>query len=158
MPLVSRRRVPFALEHVPQVPAAVAAHNFGARHAEGPVLAPRHGPGDAVKIRRPPAPRRELVRRLVQRRLAPRARVDARRRLVLVELARAGRLGALFAEDAELLGREDGAPLLGGALVGVFRHGGGGGVVGFGGEEGREEGDGGHGGLEGFGGWSVEGG
>jgi hypothetical protein len=42
------------------------------------------------------------VPRLVQRRAAPRAPVHARRGVVLVVDARAGTLGALFAEDAEL--------------------------------------------------------
>lgn len=102
MPLVRRRVEPFSLKHVAQVPAAVAAHDLGPRHAKGAVLVPRHGARDAVEIGRPAAARVELVRGLVKRRVAAGAGVHARGGVVLVELAGAGGFGALFAEDAEL--------------------------------------------------------
>lgn len=85
-----------------EVPPAVAAHDLGPGHAERAVLVPRHGARDAVEIGRPAAARVELVRGLVQRRMTAGAGVDARRGVVLVELAGAGGFGALFAEDAEL--------------------------------------------------------
>ena len=61
---------------------------------------------------------------------------------VFVVLARVRRLGALFPDDAELLGREDGLPFVVGLLDRVGRH-----VFCGGGaaEEGAEEGDAGHG-------------
>ena len=102
MPFIRRRVKPFSLEHVAQMAAAVAAHDLGPRHAKGAVLVPRHGAREAVKVGRPAAPRVELVRGLVQRRVAAGTGVHARRRVVLVELAGAGGFGALFAEDAEL--------------------------------------------------------
>lgn len=103
VPLVRGRRVALALEHVAKVAAAVGAYDLGPCHAEGAVLMPRHGPRDAVEVGRPAAARLELVRGLVQGRLARGAGVDALGRVVLVVLAREGRLGALFSQDAELL-------------------------------------------------------
>lgn len=103
VPLVGGRVIALALEDVTEVAAAVGADDLGARHAKGPVLVARHGAGDAVVVGRPAATRAELVVGLVQGRLAPGAGVHARRGLVLVVLARAGGLGALLAEDAELL-------------------------------------------------------
>lgn len=61
------------------------------------------GARDAVEVGGPAAAALELVVRLVQRRVAAGARVDARVRVVLVVGAAAGRLRALFAEDAELV-------------------------------------------------------
>ena len=55
MTLVRRRIEPFALEDVAQVSAAVAANDLGPRHAEGAILVPRHGPGNAVEVGRPAA-------------------------------------------------------------------------------------------------------
>ena len=69
---------------------------------------------------------------------------------MLVVLARVGGLGALLAQDAELLRGEDGAPFVVGLVDRVRGHvGGGGGVLGGGAAEGAEEGaeggDAGHG-------------
>ena len=63
---------------------------------------------------------------------------------MLIVLAHVGRLGALLADDAELLGGEDGLPL---GICLLDRVVGGGGHVCFcaAGEEGAEEGEGGHG-------------
>lgn len=61
------------------------------------------GARDAVEVGGPAAAAAELVVRLVQRCVAAGARVHALLRVVLVELATARRLGALLAEDAELL-------------------------------------------------------
>lgn len=103
MALVGRRVEALALEDVAQVAAAVGARDLDALHEQAVVLEALDGARDAVKVGRPAAAALELVRRLVQGRVAPGARVHARRRRVLVELARAGRLGALLAEDPELL-------------------------------------------------------
>lgn len=103
MPLIRRRVKPFALEHMSQVSATVAAHDFGPDHAKRAVLVPCHGTWQAVKVGRPAAPGIELVRGLVQRGVAPGAGVDAGRGVVLVEFAGAGGFGALLAKDAELL-------------------------------------------------------
>lgn len=124
MPLVRGRREPLAFEDMTKMAAAVGAHDLGAGHAEAAVLVAGHGAGDAVEVGWPAAARRELVRGLVEGSVAPRARVDALAGVVLVELARAGRLGALLAEDPELLPIEDGAPLVSGALVGEGHFGG----------------------------------
>jgi hypothetical protein len=85
------------------VAAAVGAHNLGALHAEGAVAAAQHGARHGVEEGRPAAAAAELVRGAVQRGVAARARVGALRREVLVEGARVRGLGALLAEDAELL-------------------------------------------------------
>lgn len=77
MPLIRRRRIPLALEHMAQMAPAVAAHNLRARHAEGAVRVPRHGAGDAVEIGGPAAPGLELVRRAVEGRGAAGTGVDA---------------------------------------------------------------------------------
>lgn len=70
MPLVGRRRVPFPLEHMPQMPPAVGAQYLRPRHAERLVRVAHDGPGDAVKVRGPAAARLELVRRFVERGVA----------------------------------------------------------------------------------------
>jgi len=103
MPLVCRRRVPFALEDMAEVAPAVGAHNLGAQHAMRAVLVPLHGARDAVEVGRPAAARLELVRGLVERRVTAGARVDAFLSEVLVVLAREGRLRTLLSQDAELL-------------------------------------------------------
>ena len=70
MPLVRRRRVPLPLEHVPEVAAALAAGDLGARHAERGVGVPGHGAGEGVEVGGPAAAGFELVRRAVQGRVA----------------------------------------------------------------------------------------
>lgn len=102
MPLIRGRRIPLALEHMAQMPAAVATHDLRALHPKRTVGMSRHGPRQGIKVRGPSAPGLELVGRLVEGRIAPRAVVDPLRREVLVVFARAGPFGALFAEDAEL--------------------------------------------------------
>lgn len=101
--LVGRGGEPLALEDVAQVAAAVGAYDLDALHEHAGVLEALDGAGDAVEVGRPAAAALELVRRLVQGRVAPGARVHARGRGVLVELAGPGGLGALLAEDPELL-------------------------------------------------------
>lgn len=103
MALVCRGGEPLALEDVAQVAAAVGADDLDALHEHAVVLEALDGPRDAVEVGRPAAAAAELVRRLVQGRVAPGARVHARRGGVLVELAGPGGLGALLAEDPELL-------------------------------------------------------
>jgi len=101
--LVGRGGEPLALEDVAQVSTAVGADDLDALHEHAAVLEALDGTRDAVKVGRPAAAAVELVGRLVQGRLAARARVHARGGLVLVELAGPGGLGALLAEDPELL-------------------------------------------------------
>jgi hypothetical protein len=102
MPLIRRRIVSLSLKHMPQMAPTVTAHDLRPLHAKGAVRMPRHGTRDAVKVRGPPATALELMVGLIERRLAGGARVDARVRVMLVEFVGEGRLGALFAEDAEL--------------------------------------------------------
>lgn len=102
MAFVGRGGEPLALEDVAQVPAAVGADDLDALHEHAGVLEALDGARDAVKVGGPAAAAVELVRRLVQGRVATRARVHARRGLVFVELAGPGGLGALLAEDPEL--------------------------------------------------------
>lgn len=101
--LVGGRGEALALEDVAQVASAVGADDLGAGHAKGVVRMAGHGARDAVKVGGPAASRLELVRRLVQRRLAAGARVDARLRVELVILAGSGGLCALLPQDSELL-------------------------------------------------------
>ena len=103
MPLIRRRRVPFPLKHVPQMPAAIRADNLGARHAKGTVRVPGHGAGDVVKVGRPAAAGLELVVGLVERSAAAGAAIDALGGHVLVVGAGEGGFGAFFAEDTELV-------------------------------------------------------
>lgn len=114
--LVRRRRVPFSLKHMPQMPSALRTHNLRPAHPEAAIRMPLHRSGDGVKERRPPAPALKLMRGPVKRRVAGRACVDALGRHVLVEFTRVGRLGAFFADDAELFGTEDRAPFIVGLL------------------------------------------
>lgn len=101
--LVGRGGEALALEDVAQVAAAVVADDLDALHEHAVVLEALDGAGDAVEVGGPAAAAVELVRRLVQGRVAPGARVHARRGGVLVELAGPGGLGALLPEDPELL-------------------------------------------------------
>lgn len=100
-----------------------------------------------------------------RRRLFPRGQIDdggggegkahvgARGGHVLVVFARVGRLGALFADDAELLRRQHGLPLVLALPDRVVRH-----VFRLAAaEEGAQEGDGGHGTEEGGGGVGAAG-
>lgn len=53
-----------------QVAAALAAGDFGARHAEGGVGVAGHGAGEGVEVGGPAAAGFELVRRAVEGRVA----------------------------------------------------------------------------------------
>jgi hypothetical protein len=103
VPLVLGVSKLLALEDVSQMPPTVVAHNLCAHHAQPAILLLAHGARHRVPECGPPAARVEFVVRLVQRRVAPAARVDTRVGVVLVVGAGAGHLGAFFAEDAELL-------------------------------------------------------
>jgi len=102
MPLIRGCVEAFALEHMPQVAAAIGANNLRSQHAEGTVLMALNGAGQRVEVSWPAAARFELVRSLVQRRGAPGAGVDTLLGVVLIELSGARGLGSLLAEDAEL--------------------------------------------------------
>lgn len=108
MPLIRRRRVPFPLKHMPEMPPAVRAHNLRPLHPERAVRMPDHGARDGVEIRGPPAPGLELVGGAVERGGAGGAGVGAGGGGVFVVGAREGGLGAFFAEDAELFCGVDG--------------------------------------------------
>lgn len=66
MPLIRRCRIALAFEHMSQMSTTVAAHNLCARHAECPVLMPRHGAWDGIEECWPATARLELVVCLVQ--------------------------------------------------------------------------------------------
>ena len=103
MPLIRRRRIPLPLEHMPQMPSALTAHNLRARHAERTIGVPGHGAGDVVKVGGPAAAGLELVVGFVEGGAAAGAAVDARRGHVFVVGSGEGGFGAFFAEDAELV-------------------------------------------------------
>lgn len=103
MPLVRRRRVSLALEHMSQVASAVAANNLRPLHAESAVCVPCDGARDCVEESRPAAAGLELVLGRVDGRVAAGTVIGAGARGVLIVLAGEGRFGALLAEDAELL-------------------------------------------------------
>lgn len=115
MALIRGVREPFALEDVAQVSPTGIAHNLDPV-AIG-IRVSSNSSGDCIKESRPATARVELGRRSVQGCLAARTRVHALVR-VLVVLARVGSLGALLAQDTELLGAEHSAPFLIGLLVG----------------------------------------
>ena len=103
VPLVRRRIIALSLEHMPQVPATVTAHDLRPCHAERRVRVPRHRARDRVEVRRPPTAGLELVICFVEGSRAGGARVHAGIWHGFVERVREGGLGAFFAEDAELL-------------------------------------------------------
>ena len=103
MTLISGSRVSLALENVTKMAATVGANNLSALHAESAVSVSGHSTGHGVEESRPAAARLELVVGLVERSLATSAGVDTLGGHVLVKVAAVGGLGALFAEDAELL-------------------------------------------------------
>lgn len=139
MPLVDRVAKLLSLENMSQMTSAIRAHNLRPLHPQRPVCMPCHRAGHCVKERRPPTPAVELVTRLIEWRVAARTRVLAAGGRVLVVLARARILSALLPQDAELLWRQLGAPLVVGLLDGVVCH-----FAGLcgGGEECSDEGDG----------------
>lgn len=101
--LVGGCGVSLSLEDVSEVTAAIRADNLDSLHAKGAVRMSRHGTGDSVEEGGPAAAGLELVVGLVERCLAAGAGVDTLGGHVLVVFASEGTLGALFAEDAELL-------------------------------------------------------
>ena len=82
--------------------STVVAHNLGPHHSQARVRSLAHSIWESVPKGRPAAPGVKLVICFIQRRIAAGACVDTGVGIVLVELARTGRLGALLAEDAEL--------------------------------------------------------
>lgn len=103
MPLIRGRRIALPLEHMPQMPAAIRAHNLRPHHAKRRILMPHDGARHRVEKGGPAAAGLEFLLRRVERRVAAGARVDARGGGVLVVFAAVGGFGALGAEDAELL-------------------------------------------------------
>lgn len=121
MALIRRRWESLSLENMAQVAAAVGADNFGSDGAKASVLVPGNRAGDAIKICRPTAARVELVRRLVERRIACSAGVGTLLGVVLIKLSSAGGLSSLFSENPELRRIQNGAPFVIGSLVRI-RH------------------------------------
>jgi hypothetical protein len=103
MPLIFWVAKLLTLEDVPQMPAAVVAHNLRPHHTKTRIRALSNGTGNGIPKRRPSTARVKLVIRLIQWRLAAQAGIDARGRVVLVERSRARGLSPLVAQDAELL-------------------------------------------------------
>ena len=101
--LVLRVAEALALENVSQVSSTVVANNLCPHHAQARVWPLAHSIWEGVPEGGPAAPGIKLVVCLVQRRIAASACVDTGVRVVLIEFARAGRLGAFLAEDAKLL-------------------------------------------------------
>ena len=66
MPLIRRRGISLALEHMPQMAPTFTAHDLRPRHPKRAIRMPRHSARNAVEIRRPPAAGLELVRRFVE--------------------------------------------------------------------------------------------
>jgi hypothetical protein len=102
VPLVLGVSKALALEDVPKMSAAVVAHNLRPHHAHCAIGPLAHSARHGVPEGGPATARVEFVVRLVERRLAAAARVDAGVGVVLVEGAGPGRLGALLAENSEL--------------------------------------------------------
>eukprot|EP00197_Chlamydomonas_leiostraca_P001385 CAMPEP_0202887068 /NCGR_PEP_ID=MMETSP1391-20130828/42488_1 /ASSEMBLY_ACC=CAM_ASM_000867 /TAXON_ID=1034604 /ORGANISM="Chlamydomonas leiostraca, Strain SAG 11-49" /LENGTH=149 /DNA_ID=CAMNT_0049570343 /DNA_START=854 /DNA_END=1302 /DNA_ORIENTATION=- len=106
---VGGRGEALVLKHVAQVAAAVLARDLHAPHAVLVVLVPLHRARNLIVERGPPAPAVELVLALVQGGAAASAHVGAIL-IELVVLAAAWWLGALLAQDAELLCIQNGLP------------------------------------------------
>ena len=103
MTLVGGGRVSLALEDVTEMTATVRADNLSALHTKSAVGVSGHSTRNGIEESRPAAARFELVVGLVERSFAASAGVYTLGGHVLVKVAAVGRLGALFAEDAELL-------------------------------------------------------
>jgi hypothetical protein len=101
--LVGGSRITLALEDVTEMAATVGADNLSALHTESTVGVSGYSTRDGIEESGPSAARLELVVGLVERSLAAGTSVSTLRRHVLVKVAAVGRLGTLFAEDAELL-------------------------------------------------------
>jgi hypothetical protein len=105
MPLVLGVSKALALENMPEMSAAVVAHNLRPHHAHCAIGPLANSARHSVPEGGPAAARVEFVVCLVERCLAAAARVDAGIGVVLVEGTGPGRLGALLSENAELLWR-----------------------------------------------------
>lgn len=84
MPFILGISKPLPLEDVPQMPAAVVAHNLGPHHAQTGIGPLSNSVREGVPEGGPPAPRVELVVGLVERRFASSARIDTSVGVVLV--------------------------------------------------------------------------
>lgn len=102
MPLIRRRRVSLALEHMSKMAPAIAAHDFRARHAQRAIHVPRDGARNGVEEGGPAAAGLEFVRGLVEGRGAAGTGVYPVRWHVFVVNAFKGRFGTFVAENAEL--------------------------------------------------------
>lgn len=105
MPLIRRIGVALALEHMPQMAAAIAAHDLRPLHPKRPVRVAGDGAGDGVEEGGPAAAGLEFLVGAVEGRLAGGAGVEALGGVVLVEFAGEGGFGAFLADDPELLCR-----------------------------------------------------
>lgn len=103
MPLIGGSRIPFALENMSQMTAAIRAHNLCPCHPKCIISMPSNGAWNSVKICRPSATRFELMVGLVEGRFAAGAGVDTRFRHVLVVFPAKGSLSTLFSQNSELL-------------------------------------------------------
>lgn len=103
MTLVSRGRISLSLEDVTKVSTTVGANNLSTLHTKGTVDMSGHSTRNSIEKGRPTAARLELVVCLVEGSFTAGAGVDTLGGHVLVKVAAVGGLGALFAEDAELL-------------------------------------------------------
>jgi len=101
--LIGGSRVSLALENVTKMAATVGADNLSALHSESAVGMSSHSTRHGIEESGPAAARLELVVGLVERSLTASTGVDTLGGHVLVKVAAVGGLGALFAEDAELL-------------------------------------------------------
>lgn len=89
------------------MPAAVAAYDLRACHAERAVRVPCHRAWDRVIVGRPAAAGLELVCCFIERRSARGTCVDAVGGHVFIVDTSVRGFGAFLAEDAELLWREE---------------------------------------------------
>jgi len=121
MPLIRGRVIPLALKHMPQMPPALRAHNLRPCHAKRAICMSFDGAGNGVKEGRPSAAGLEFVRGFIERGVAGGAGVDSVLGEVLIVFAGESGLGAFFADNAELLRREDRLPF-GVCLLNWIRH------------------------------------
>jgi hypothetical protein len=99
MPLILWISKPLALENVPQMSAAVIAHNLRPHAIRLLSNRARH----SVPESGPAAARVKLVVCLVERRVAARTAVHAGGRVVLIKFAGSGVFSAFLAQDTKLL-------------------------------------------------------
>ena len=87
MSFIRRRRITFSLEHMSQMPSAIAAHNLRSFHPKRPIYMPRHCARHSVKESRPAAAGLEFLVGGIERSTAGGAGVDAGGRVVFVVVA-----------------------------------------------------------------------